>query len=85
MPKEARVRQETEWPDGLVEFRMLPQICSDLHMSFNGSADDTVHDDVFDLETLRIALKNWKEGREQDKLFDDAVRNLIAATIQERE
>ena len=84
MPKEARARQTILNNDGRYVTLELPSICLLVHMYQTGSGPDLGEETYkFHLETLQIALDNWKEGRLDDKLFDDAVKDLIIATIHE--
>lgn len=83
MPKEARARQFKISVNGK-SFVTLPELCMLVHMYSNGSSDELCESDYDNAKkTLQIALDNWKEERLEDKLFDDAVKNLIIATIEE--
>ena len=82
MPKAARNRQYEEEPRG--RMLSLPEICLLVHMYSTGTGPDFGEKTYeYHKETLQIALDNWKEERLQDKLFDDAVKNLIQATLDE--
>lgn len=86
MPREARERQTILTRDGCYVTKTLPQICMDVHMYSTGSGPDLGEERYEDYKkTLQIAVDNWKEESPYDKLFDDAVLNLIKATLKECE
>ena len=62
----------------------LLTICLALHMSVHGSSDplpQDVHERY--VLTLKDAFYTWEAGREASKDFDDAVLDLIMATLSE--
>lgn len=83
MPKESRERQvRTRYDE--TKFRNLLEICLDVHMYTTGSSDDLSPDEYeYDKQTLAIALNNWREEIPRSKAFDDAVKALIQATLNE--
>jgi hypothetical protein len=84
VPKEARARQTKLNNEGRYVTINLPEICLYVHMYSTGSGPDLGEEEYnYWKETLQIALDNWKEERLDDKLFDDAVKNLIQATLDE--
>jgi len=85
MPREARERQGNFYEDHPNVHRTLPAICVDVHMISCGSADysDDGKQYEYDKETLQIALDNWQESIPSNKMFDDAVKNLIEVTLKE--
>lgn len=62
----------------------LLTICLALHMSLNGSSDplDRATHDRY-VSTLKSAFHTWEAGRPASKDFDDAVLDLILATLAE--
>lgn len=84
MPKAARQRQTLLSDEGRYVTQTLPELCMIVHMYQTGSGPDLGSETyAYHLETLQIALDNWEEGRADEKLFDDAVLNLVVATINE--
>jgi hypothetical protein len=84
MPRAARERQTFLNDNGKYVTINLPEMCLIVHMYQTGSGPDLGEDRYMrHLETLQIALDNWEVGREDDRLFDDAVYNLVKATIEE--
>jgi len=84
MPKEARDRQTMLNDDGKYVTIDLPEMCLLVHMYYTDAGPSLGSDKYkHHLETLKIALDNWKEERLDSKLFDDAVKNLVIATINE--
>lgn len=84
MPKEARARQTMLSDCGRYVTLDLPHICLLVHMYHTGCGPDLGEERyLYHLETLKVALRYWTEDRPDDKLFDDAVKNLIIATIEE--
>ncbi len=84
MPRAARERQTFLNDNGKYVTIDLPEMCLVVHMYQTGSGPDLGSERYkHHLETLQIALDNWEEGRPDEKLFDDAVLNLIVATINE--
>ncbi len=65
----------------------LPELCMDLRMACNGSADpisDEERDDA--LAYLRKRLADWKPSiLASGAAFDECVRQLVIATIAEVE
>jgi hypothetical protein len=61
----------------------LPEICLIVHMYNTGSGPISLEEYEEYRETLQIAVDNWKEERAENKLFDDAVLNLINVTLKE--
>lgn len=83
MPYKARERQYRTRYDQ-AKFRNLVDICLDVHMHTQGSSDDLSPQEYeHDKETLGIALNTWRDEHPRSKSFDDAVKNLIQATLNE--
>jgi hypothetical protein len=60
-------------------------ICEKLHMSQSGAGDRLTKEETLDLKTwLNERLIDWHDTP-QSALYDNVVRTLIIATIQERE
>jgi hypothetical protein len=74
MPKATRAQQGE---------RNLLQICLDVHMCSSDSSDATLDTYIEDIELLKKAVRHWEKGYVGTKAFDDAVLNLINATIDE--
>jgi len=65
-------------------YNNLLDICLDLHMMNNGSYQDMTKEKYeFLVSILKQADEEWFEGNSKYKIFDDAVRNLIKATLEE--
>jgi hypothetical protein len=61
-------------------------VCLMLHMSNTGSADPlTLEDEDKSLKLLKMMLSKWADSHVSSKRFDDAVKNLIEATLIETE
>jgi len=84
MPVEAQRREQErsdKHPSGA--YRHLSMICSDLHMSLNGSSDPmTEEEEKYDYETLLCAVNGWIPD---DSAYNAAQYALIMATIREYE
>jgi hypothetical protein len=79
MPKEARERQ-----DNFTEWHSLLDICLMVHQYSCGTSDEFLPEKYeYHKETLAIALNHWEESIPQCQKFDDAVKNLIYATLDE--
>lgn len=93
---ELRPEEEDVHPDlarrlhGSVEQRSrqnigtLPEICLDLRMAHNGSADPMPDKKSAELiGHLRTKLDNWKPSDPFSERFDDCVKQLVIATLRE--
>lgn len=77
MPVEAQQREK------LRGSRELSQICSDLHMSMNGSSDPMSDQDAkYDYETLVCAVAGWIPDEIE---YNNCQLALVKATIKEYE
>lgn len=63
--------------------RSLLEICLDVHMTHEGSMERFGLDQIKDLELLNEWLDTWEPSTPKSELFDEAVRQLILATIAE--
>lgn len=64
----------------------LPTLCLDLRMARNGSADPWSDTEVQEaLAWLQHRLDTWKPSRPAGNKFDECVRQLVIATIEEVE
>ncbi len=62
-------------------WREITKICAELHESLSGTGDRLTEEEIaYDLETLRVALRNW---RLPSSAYDEAHRSLISATLAE--
>lgn len=65
---------------------MLPEICMNLRMAVNGSADPWPPEQVRETVAMFWArLATWQVQGQRSKRVDDAVRELVAATLAEVE
>lgn len=63
---------------------MLPEICLGLRGACNGSADPWQPDLVKEtLAMLQARMDSWRPGRKVEERFDNAVKELVAATMEE--
>jgi len=65
----------------------LLDIALDVHMTANWSYDRDANGSEHqeDVKILKYALDNWKEGRKEYSRFDNAVKELIEAALEENE
>ena len=63
----------------------LQAIASDLHMAYTGAADplDPV-DEAHKIAVLQARLSHWNESPPRSVLYDNAVREVLHATLTER-
>lgn len=60
-------------------------ICLDLHGVHTGSIDRRdMPDEEMWLAIIRKALATWELGPASSEVFDEAVKNLLIATLRER-
>lgn len=65
-------------------YNNLLDICLDLHMANTGSFQDVPTNKYkFLVSILKQSIEEWVDGNAKYKSFDEAVRNLIKATIEE--
>lgn len=58
--------------------------CAELHGHHTGSGHQLTDEQVATtLAWLNKRIKDWQPSKPTDKKYDDAVKSLIAATIQE--
>ena len=74
-----------EWHDRLFGASLtLPAACIDLRMAVNGSSDPWPAEKVKDaVDYLRHRLSYWRDSNDAYRAVDDAVRNLVQATLGE--
>lgn len=66
--------------------KTLLDICLDLRMAHNGSADSMPEAETVEaLAYLRERLAAWRPSRTAGARFDECVRQLVLATIDEVE
>ena len=74
------------WEQMFGHKRSLPEVCLNLHMGTNGSADEWCIEDVKEaICLLKWWLAVWKKGLPASRKFDCAVRAMAKATMQEAE
>jgi ADP-ribosylglycohydrolase len=62
-------------------WRELAKICAELHESRSGAGERLTDEEIaYDLNTLRVALRTW---RQPSSAYDEAQRALVTATLAE--
>lgn len=61
----------------------LLDVALDVHMTAVGSFDRSEERHTKDVVILQYALDHWKEGSPKSLQFDNAVRELIEAALEE--
>lgn len=72
-----------EWADKILNGRSILDCALDVHMTNTGSLMRGDEEQKLDVRVLINALTTWKPGRTQDERFDNAVRQLLWATLAE--
>lgn len=72
-----------EWVAKILGNRSLVECALDVHMTTTGSFERSDSDQNADVAVLTEALMTWKAGRPQDERFDNAVKELISASLAE--
>ena len=76
MPKESRML--------MAPGESLLGICLEVHASITGSSDPLSIERIFrNANILDLAIKHWEESPSFSKKFDDAVKSVIKATLEE--
>ncbi len=76
MPREARELMEPG--------ESLLDVCLEVHAGKTGASDPLSGDRILrNYKILRLAIQHWDEGPSFSKKFDDAVKSVISATIEE--
>lgn len=77
-------RKAVELQAELCTYDTLPQICMELRMACNGSATPYRPEYVEKVVAmLKERLRTWEDSPPKYARFDNAVRELVAATIAE--
>ena len=63
--------------------RNLLQIALDVHMTNTGAMERHPDEQADDTKTLHLRLREWKEGLDRLRRFDDSVKNLIESVLLE--
>lgn len=62
----------------------LPKICIELRQSLCGAADPWPDEDVAAcVQLLKDRLESWRPSRPNDERFDNAMREVVRATLAE--
>ena len=63
--------------------KMLPEICIELRHAVNGAADPWPDKEIAEtVRMLTMRLDTWHASIRWDQRFDDAVREMILATLE---
>lgn len=72
-----------QWAVNILDGRSILDCCLDVHMTTTGASERTLTEQSNDLDVLEHTLAKWRAGHKNAVNFDNAVRQLIVATLEE--
>lgn len=72
-----------KWIDDILRGRTLVSCALDVHMTASGAFERSSKEQNDDIRVLRAIIDSWKPGIQKYEKFDNAVKNLITAALDE--
>lgn len=72
-----------QWAVDILDGRSILDCALDVHMTVTGASERSLTDQSNDIDVLEHTLAKWRDGHKNSVTFDNAVRQLIVAALEE--